>query len=390
MAEDVQPTTEELLQHRYDNEYFTNGHSIKLEPNTNHSSSEESVESPLDFSVKRKHDNDHLDQSGKESGKVSPESTNDSNQENHKEYHLEDTKHNLSSNGLINHEEDNFEKGGQIGEPKPSMLGDGNGASFSSLAGMMSALQAGMVPTSSMLGAFPAMAALMDPRYTQSNNKSSRPFKSYPKDALSMPFGGYGVPGFNAFQSVDNGVLQNMNINGEELMNVYKQQILALRDRSRRSVDNISSPKSNASSTSSHSSSSTSSNPENNHKNNNDNINNDVNNFQSPNNIHQNNNFNLESTQSLPVPGGSSIVSMQTQSRKRPRSLPDSMKDEAYWDRRRKNNEAAKRSRDARRAKEDEIAIRAALLEQENLKLRVEVAALKTETAKLRCILYNS
>lgn len=33
-------------------------------------------------------------------------------------------------------------------------------------------------------------------------------------------------------------------------------------------------------------------------------------------------------------------------------------KDDAYWERRRKNNEAAKRSRDARRAKEDEIALR--------------------------------
>ncbi|XP_014678139.1 PREDICTED: D site-binding protein-like [Priapulus caudatus] len=77
-------------------------------------------------------------------------------------------------------------------------------------------------------------------------------------------------------------------------------------------------------------------------------------------------------------------------SRKRARSLPDDSKDEAYWERRRKNNEAAKRSRDARRAKEDEIAIRAAFLEQENLKLRVEVASLKNETAKLRCMLYNS
>ncbi|KAJ8309253.1 hypothetical protein KUTeg_014127 [Tegillarca granosa] len=321
MAEDVQPTTEELLHHRYDNEYFTNGHSIKLEPSNNHSSSEESVESPLDFSVKRKNDNDQNDNSGKESGKESPESTFNSNHENNKDYDLEDTKHHLLSNGLINHEDDTFEKGGQIGEPKPSGLGDGNGASFSSLAGMMSALQAGMVPTSSMLGAFPAMAALMDPRYTQSNNKSSRPFKSYPKDALSMPFGGYGVPGFNAFQSVDNGVLQNMNINSEELMNVYKQQILALRDRSRRSVDNIS---------------------------------------------------------------GSSIVSMQTQSRKRPRSLPDSMKDEAYWDRRRKNNEAAKRSRDARRAKEDEIAIRAALLEAGKSKTSSRSGSIKNRDSEIK------
>lgn len=36
----------------------------------------------------------------------------------------------------------------------------------------------------------------------------------------------------------------------------------------------------------------------------------------------------------------------------------DGEKDDAYWERRRKNNEAAKRSRDARRAKEDEIALR--------------------------------
>ena len=76
--------------------------------------------------------------------------------------------------------------------------------------------------------------------------------------------------------------------------------------------------------------------------------------------------------------------------RKKAKLLPDEKKDAAYWERRRKNNDAAKRSRDARRAKEDEIAIRAAFLEQENLKLRVEVAALKNETAKLRCMLYNS
>ncbi|RUS76495.1 hypothetical protein EGW08_015749 [Elysia chlorotica] len=64
-------------------------------------------------------------------------------------------------------------------------------------------------------------------------------------------------------------------------------------------------------------------------------------------------------------------------------------KDDAYWDRRRKNNEAAKRSRDARRQKEEEIAMRAAFLEQENLKLRAQVAILKNETAKLHYMLYN-
>ncbi|RWS08594.1 protein giant-like protein [Dinothrombium tinctorium] len=79
-----------------------------------------------------------------------------------------------------------------------------------------------------------------------------------------------------------------------------------------------------------------------------------------------------------------------TTTRKRGKPLPDSEKDEAYWERRRKNNEAAKRSRDARRAKEDEIAIRAAFLEQENMRLRVEVAHQKGEIAKLRCIVYNN
>ena len=63
------------------------------------------------------------------------------------------------------------------------------------------------------------------------------------------------------------------------------------------------------------------------------------------------------------------------------------MKDQAYRERRRKNNLAAKRSRDARRAKEDEIAIRAAFLEQENIQLKWEVARLKTETGRLRALL---
>ena len=38
--------------------------------------------------------------------------------------------------------------------------------------------------------------------------------------------------------------------------------------------------------------------------------------------------------------------------------INNTIKDNTYWERRRKNNEAAKRSRDARRAKEDEIALR--------------------------------
>jgi len=58
-------------------------------------------------------------------------------------------------------------------------------------------------------------------------------------------------------------------------------------------------------------------------------------------------------------------------------------KDSAYWERRRKNNEAAKRSRDARRAREQEIAIKAQFLEQENLQLKLEIAHLRAENAQL-------
>ena len=66
---------------------------------------------------------------------------------------------------------------------------------------------------------------------------------------------------------------------------------------------------------------------------------------------------------------------------------PTDSKDHQYWERRRKNNLAAKRSRDARRAKEDEIAIRAAFLEQENVQLKWEVTRLKAESGRLRAVL---
>lgn len=45
--------------------------------------------------------------------------------------------------------------------------------------------------------------------------------------------------------------------------------------------------------------------------------------------------------------------------------MPDDLKDDKYWARRRKNNMAAKRSRDARRVKENQIAMRANFLEKE-------------------------
>lgn len=67
--------------------------------------------------------------------------------------------------------------------------------------------------------------------------------------------------------------------------------------------------------------------------------------------------------------------------------IPEDMKDDRYWARRRKNNVAAKRSRDARRLKENQIAIRASFLEKENGALRLEVADLRKELGRCRNIL---
>uniref|UniRef100_A0A8C4T0C3 HLF transcription factor, PAR bZIP family member b n=1 Tax=Erpetoichthys calabaricus TaxID=27687 RepID=A0A8C4T0C3_ERPCA len=68
--------------------------------------------------------------------------------------------------------------------------------------------------------------------------------------------------------------------------------------------------------------------------------------------------------------------------------IPDDMKqDDKYWARRRKNNMAAKRSRDARRLKENQIAIRAGFLEKENTALRQEVADLRKELGRCKNIL---
>lgn len=67
--------------------------------------------------------------------------------------------------------------------------------------------------------------------------------------------------------------------------------------------------------------------------------------------------------------------------------IPEDLKDDRYWARRRKNNYAAKRSRDARRLKENQIAIRAGFLEKENGALRQEVADLRKELGRCKNVL---
>lgn len=61
--------------------------------------------------------------------------------------------------------------------------------------------------------------------------------------------------------------------------------------------------------------------------------------------------------------------------------------DDKYWSRRKKNNVAAKRSRDARRLKENQIAVRASFLERENAALREEVAELRKDCGRCKKIM---
>uniref|UniRef100_A0A3P9KF07 Thyrotroph embryonic factor n=1 Tax=Oryzias latipes TaxID=8090 RepID=A0A3P9KF07_ORYLA len=67
--------------------------------------------------------------------------------------------------------------------------------------------------------------------------------------------------------------------------------------------------------------------------------------------------------------------------------VPDEQKDEKYWSRRKKNNLAAKRSRDARRLKENQITVRASFLERENAALRQQVAELRKDCGRCKNIL---
>lgn len=64
-------------------------------------------------------------------------------------------------------------------------------------------------------------------------------------------------------------------------------------------------------------------------------------------------------------------------SRKQREFIPDAKKDDCYWDRRRRNNEAAKRSREKRRMNDMVLESRVLELTKENAILRSELATLK-------------
>ena len=377
--------TEELHQEKpleKTNPALTNGHSVICNGVAGHGEkvdgkihSPEAQDIPLDFSFKRKSieslSESFTDESRPSSN--SPHLSHDSSDEH------------FANNNKIN-ESSVLDKDDSIMEPKTAVSHIPNSALAA--MGVFPDMNSGMVSNGNMLTGFPAMAAFIEHQRRAQASKNTRPFKAYPKSTLTMPVGYYGMPGYVPVSQSES-MMHGLNVNSEEIMNMYKHQIQALKEREKRlsggakqqsvaSVNsNVSSPVRNSSNGSSSSNYSETA------------LNNSA--------AYHNPNSPSSRMSSLPYPSGTTTLVSSTStllsssgSRKRPKILPDEQKDEAYWERRRKNNEAAKRSRDARRAKEDEIAIRAALLEQENLKLRVEVAALKSETARLRCMLYNS
>ena len=60
---------------------------------------------------------------------------------------------------------------------------------------------------------------------------------------------------------------------------------------------------------------------------------------------------------------------------------------DSYWERRKKNNASAKRSRDARKVREMQTQIKAAFLERENLRIQAQLMIVQQENACLKRVL---
>ena len=75
--------------------------------------------------------------------------------------------------------------------------------------------------------------------------------------------------------------------------------------------------------------------------------------------------------------------------KKKAQPVPGHLKDPAYFERRRRNNESARRSREARKCKEDATHLKLVYLENDNLSLRTELSMLRSELERFR-ILYSN
>ncbi|KAJ8419069.1 hypothetical protein AAFF_G00005680 [Aldrovandia affinis] len=87
----------------------------------------------------------------------------------------------------------------------------------------------------------------------------------------------------------------------------------------------------------------------------------------------------LGETSLVPLGGGLTPKGLRTscQLRRQREFMPDEKKDASYWEKRRKNNEAAKRSREKRRVSDSVLEVRLAVLSEENMHLHAELLALR-------------
>ncbi|EZA54596.1 cell death specification protein 2 [Ooceraea biroi] len=81
------------------------------------------------------------------------------------------------------------------------------------------------------------------------------------------------------------------------------------------------------------------------------------------------------------------ITTLHRRPRSEKKPIPDDQKDEKYFERRKRNNQAAKKSRDARKIREDHVALRATMLEHENAILKAQIVTLREEAQSLRYML---
>lgn len=88
-------------------------------------------------------------------------------------------------------------------------------------------------------------------------------------------------------------------------------------------------------------------------------------------------------------PPSTLVLATMKKTKRQPQPIPDNCKDDAYWERRKRNNESAKKSREMRRWKEQQTTFRVKVLEQENLKLKTEVTMLRNELENFRKIICN-
>ena len=76
-----------------------------------------------------------------------------------------------------------------------------------------------------------------------------------------------------------------------------------------------------------------------------------------------------------------------TDRKRRKTNIPEELKDDKYWNKRQRNNLAAKKSRDAKRRHNDAMIQRVTLLEIENRRLCLELSCLQEQNKRLQILL---